>query len=452
MFDTVFDETDGTTMLNLFGQGVSYTYDDVIFHPGYIGFSADQVDLTTNVTKNISIRTPLVSSPMDTVTEGAMAHAMASLGGLGCIHYNNTVEEQVAHVRNAKSRHVMSVFTPEVMRPDACVADLDALQQRRGFRSVVVTDTGVMGGIVKGIVTSRDIEFVTNRHTLLSDVMTTELEVARAEAGAELSAGEIEALLLKSKRGKLPICGAGGELLGLATRAELKNLKRCPPPGAPSLAPDGRILVGAAVGTRESDKERAAALLAAGANCIVLDSSQGFSQYQMEMIKHLKRSHEGIEVIAGNVVTGAQAEALIQCGADGLRVGMGSGSICTTQEVCAVGRGQATAVYKTAGVAARHGVPILADGGIQNSGHITKVSAETEYTHLNPSLSTAVSLHLFTTCASTPCCLWRRHSPSEHQPQCAAPSLPARARHPASTCTSTASASKSTAEWARSRL
>lgn len=184
------------------------------------------------------------------------------------------------------------------------------------------------------------------------------------------------ALLVKHKKGKLPLVNAAGELVALATRAHFKASRGLPPQGAPALAPDGRPRVGAAIGTRDDDKARVARLFEeGGVDAVILDSSQGDSTFQLQMLAHIKRAHPGLDVICGNVVTGAQARRLIEAGADALRVGMGSGSICTTQEVCAVGRGQATAVYHVANAARAYGVPIIADGGIQNSGHITKALA-----------------------------------------------------------------------------
>ena len=183
---------------------------------------------------------------------------------------------------------------------------------------------------------------------------------------------ENESILIESKRGKLPIVDENGCLIGLLTRVNVKECLSRPPSGLPSLDTSGKLLCGAAVGTRDTDRIRAQSLADTGVNAIILDSSQGDSIYQLEMIKFLKNNVPSVDIIAGNVVTQHQARRLLEAGADGLRVGMGSGSICTTQEVCAVGRGQATAVYKVGQIAKQFDVPIIADGGIQNSGHIVK--------------------------------------------------------------------------------
>lgn len=365
-------EHDGFSAGELFGKGYSYTYDDVIVHPGHIYFSAHEVSLVTNVTRNITLNIPIVSSPMDTVTEAEMAVAMSSLGGMGFVHYNMTIEEQLHNILKVK-RHIPGyVVTPAVLPPTATVVDIEKLQTARGFTSACITDTGELGGRLLGIVTTRDIDFVNDRMTPLSEIMTR--DVITAPEGTD-RAGAM-ALLLKCKKGKLPLVNDHGELVALTTRAHFKAMRGLPPQGAPALSPDGRPRVGAAVGTRDDDRRRVAQLYeAGGVDAVILDSSQGDSTFQLDMLAHIKRAHPGLEVICGNVVTGAQARRLIEAGADGLRVGMGSGSICTTQEVCAVGRGQATAVYHVARVARELGVPIIADGGIQNSGHITKALA-----------------------------------------------------------------------------
>jgi len=359
-------------------MGTSYTYDDVIFLPRHIHFGAHEVDLTSQVTRNISLRTPLVSSPMDTVTEAGMAVAMAEVGGMGVIHYNNTIEEQVAHVKRAKNHTPGFVVEPAVMKKDRTALDLIDMKERKGYGSVCVTDTGEVGGRLLGVVSSRDYDFVTDAMTTLDEIMTT--DVVTITAGSAGPSSDVKAAALEKlkshKFGKLPVVDAEGNLLALATRSMFKASRGAPATGAPSVAPDGRLLVGAAVGTRPQDKDRVKALREEGhVDVVVLDSSQGDSTYQIEMVQHIKREHPGLDVICGNVVTSEQMMRLVSAGADGLRVGMGSGSICTTQEVCAVGRGQATAVYHTGRMGLSLGVPIIADGGIRSSGTIVKALA-----------------------------------------------------------------------------
>ncbi|CAG9465956.1 unnamed protein product [Pedinophyceae sp. YPF-701] len=368
-----FDDAieDGYSAQQVFGQGTCHTYDDVIFLPGHISFGAHEVDLASHITKKLKLRVPVVSSPMDTVTEDTMAVAMAMCGGMGFLHYNSTIEEQAAMVKKVKAHSPGYVYTPVAVSPNDTLVTLDNLKAARGHSSALVTDTGAMGGKLLGIVTTRDIEFVDDRMTRIGDVMTKDLVTAPVGTTA------VEALemLKTTRKGKLPVVGANGELVGLATRRHFKAHMAFPPLGAPSTDAQGRLLCGAAVGTRPSDRDRVKALAAAGVDAVILDSSQGDSTFQVDMIKHIKKKHPNLEVIAGNIVTSRQAKTLIDAGADGLRVGMGSGSICTTQEVCAVGRGQATAVYQVARYAQAQGVPIIADGGIQNSGHIAKALA-----------------------------------------------------------------------------
>jgi IMP dehydrogenase len=365
-----YSSEDGFSLSSIFEQGTCYTYDDLILHPGYIDFPADQVNLSTNLSRNIRLRTPIVSSPMDTITEVDMAIAMATVGGAGFIHNNMTVEDQVACVKRVKMHRPGLVISPEVFLPSSTLNDIDLLKERRGFSSVCICEDGKMNGKLLGLVTSRDSELVLNRSTLLSEIMTPLcdlLTVASTESNHEM-----EKILLESKKGKLPILNDKGELVGLLTRELIRQRLKNPSTGAPSLDTKGRLLCGASIGTRESDRLRALALAAAGVDVIVIDSSQGDSIYQLELIDYLKKNVPGVDIIAGNVVTQRQAIHLLKAGADGLRVGMGSGSICTTQEVCAVGRGQATAVYKVAKIADEFGIPIIADGGIQNSGHVVK--------------------------------------------------------------------------------
>jgi len=361
-------EDDGFSAEMLFRQGYSYTYDDLIFHPGFINFATDAVDLSTHLTRNIQLRTPCVSSPMDTVTEAAMAAAMATVGGIGFIHYNNQPQVQAALVKKAKSQRVAFMPDPVCLRPSDPISHIDLLKETRGFSSVLVTEDGKVGSKLLGVVTSRDTDFVVDRSTELCEVMSR--DIISAPAGASLE--EASRVLIESKKSLLPLVTDTGELTELLCRTDLKAHRQNPDSGFPSLGADGKFLVGAAVGTRESDQIRLQLLVDAGVNVVILDSSQGDSIYQRKMIEYVKKVHPELDVIAGNVVTAYQARNLIEAGADALRVGMGSGSICTTQEVCAVGRGQGTAVYKTAAVGNAMGVPIIADGGIANSGHVVK--------------------------------------------------------------------------------
>ena len=368
--------TDGRTgydAAKLFTQGVCYTYDDVIFHPGHIDFSVDEVSLATHLTKNIEIRVPLISSPMDTVTEADMAIGMAQLGGCGFIHYNCTLEEQVKQVEKVKAHKVGFVSSPVVLKPTDTLSDLLQVRRVKGVDYAVITETGSLGKKLMGLVTARDADFVDNMQSTLATVMVPANELMTADSKVNLE-GAFE-LLKQSKKGKLPVVDAHGNLVAFTTFDEVREARSCPSPGEPSLSKDGRLLCGAAVGTREHDKERIKRLVEAGIDVVILDSSQGDSIYQIRMIEFIKSKFPQIEVVAGNVVTASQAHRLVQAGADALRVGMGSGSICTTQEVCAVGRGQATAVYQVSRYASKFGVPVIADGGIQNSGHIVKALA-----------------------------------------------------------------------------
>ena len=367
---TMGDEfgADGLSASELFGSGKGLTYDDFIVLPGYIDFQASEADLETNVTRNIKIKRPLVSSPMDTVTEWKMASYLALLGGIGIIHYNNTVDAQVEHVRKVKRFENGFIIDPVVLSPRNTVTDVDTIKAEHGFSGIPITQDGTLNSKLVGIVTNRDIDFEKDRSKPLSEVMTTDLITAKE--GVTLH--EANQILKQSKRGKLPVVDDQYRLVALLSRTDLLKNKDYP---FASKSAGKQLLVGAAVSTRPEDRERVEALAEAGVDILLIDSAQGYSVFQIEMLRFIKEHFPEIDVIAGNVVTMEQSKALIEAGADGLRVGMGPGSICITQTMMAVGRPQASAVYHTARYAKEHGVAVVADGGIQGIGHIAKALA-----------------------------------------------------------------------------
>lgn len=361
---------DGWDAEKIFNSTVyGFTYDDLVVMPGHIGFGLESVDLSTRLTRAINLRLPLVSSPMDTVTEHRMAIGVALMGGIGIIHNNMGIAQQVEQVRKTKRFENGFITEPFVLKPTDTVHDVDCIKKKYGYSSVPITSTGTLGGKLVGIVTSRDIDFITDRHTALSEVMTTDLIVGHEPLDL-IQANEI---MRKSKKGKLPIVNDSFELVALVTRNDLKKNREYP---LASKDANKQLLVGAALSTRAGELERAKALLQVGADVLVIDSSQGDSVFQIDLVKQLKAAYPETQIIGGNVVTARQAKSLIDAGVDALRVGMGSGSICTTQVVCAVGRAQATAVYHVSKYAKEVAdVPCIADGGIQNSGHVVKALA-----------------------------------------------------------------------------
>lgn len=366
---------DGVKAENLMdwkSAGGGLTYNDFLILPGYIDFGADSVVLESRITKRIVIKTPFMSSPMDTVTETQMAIHMALNGGLGVIHHNCSIEEQAAMVASVKKFENGFITDPLCLKPTDTVGMVLDFKKKYGFCGIPITETGKLHSKLLGIVTRRDIDFLqdnTDQSKPLSSVMTTDLVTARE--GISLS--KAQQILRQSRKGKLPIVDEHFNLTALLARSDL--IKTRDYPWASMREASRQLLCAAAISTHVEDRARLDALVKAGLDVVVLDSSQGNSSYQVDMLRYIKTTYPAIEVIAGNVVTTEQARTLIAAGADALRVGMGSGSICITQEVMACGRPQGTAVYRVAQYARQFGVPVIADGGISNVGHIVKALA-----------------------------------------------------------------------------
>ena len=363
---------DGSSAAELFDSNRGLAYDDFIILPGYIDFHPEDVSLETKLTKNITIKKPLTSSPMDTVTESRMAIGLALLGGIGFIHYNNTIEEQFIEVKKVKRYENGFITNPIVLSPEHKISEIDKIKARYGFSSIPITDNGKLNAKLLGIVTNRDIDFETDREKRLGDLMTTDLVTALQG----ISLKEANEILKKSKKGKLPIVDKDGNLISLMSRNDLHTNREYP---YASKDEKKQLMVGACISTRDESKERLEALVSAGLNVVVIDSAQGNSIFQIDMLKYVKKKYPEIDVICGNVVTEEQCANLIKHGADALRIGMGPGSICTTQTTMAVGRAQANAVYRCARFARKSGIPVIADGGIANIGHIAKALSDRSF-------------------------------------------------------------------------
>jgi IMP dehydrogenase len=341
------------------------TFDDVLLLPAHSEILPGDADTAARLSRHIALRLPLVSSAMDTVTEARMAIAMARQGGVGVLHRNLPVEDQAHQVDMVKRSEAGMITNPVTCGPDATVAEVEALCARYRISGVPVTSDD---GILLGIVTNRDIRFEADDSRLVAAVMTA-MPLVTAPVGVTREVALD--LLRRHKVEKLPLTDDAGRLSGLITVKDFTKSEKFP-----SATKDaaGRLVVGAAIGVGQDAKHRAQALADAGADFLVVDTAHGHAQAVIDMVAQVKANIR-VDVIGGNVATRAGAQALIDAGADGVKVGVGPGSICTTRVVAGVGVPQVTAIFEAAQAARPAGVPVIGDGGLQHSGDIAKAIA-----------------------------------------------------------------------------
>jgi IMP dehydrogenase len=340
------------------------TFDDVLLLPAESDVVPSAVDTSTLLSRNVRLRVPLLSAAMDTVTESRMAIAMARHGGMGVLHRNMSIEDQAAAVEVVKRSEAGMVTDPVTCSPDDTLAEVDALCARFRISGVPVTDAS---GALVGIITNRDMRFEVDFSRPVSEVMTPQpLVTAQVGVTADAALG----LLRRHKIEKLPIVDGAGKLRGLITVKDFVKTEQYPDA---TKDPDGRLLVGAAVGVGAAGHQRAMALADAGVDVLMVDTAHGHSRAVVDMVKLLKKElGDTVDVVGGNVATRAGAQALVDAGADAVKVGVGPGSICTTRIVAGVGVPQISAIHEADQACRPAGVPVIGDGGIQYSGDIAK--------------------------------------------------------------------------------
>ena len=344
-------------------QGLSF--DDVLLVPSKTDVMPHECDTSTYVARGMKLHIPLVSSPMDTVTEARMAIGIAREGGLGIIHRNMSVEQQVTEVDKVKRTEHGIILNPVYLSPADTIADALKIMERYHISGVPITE----GDQLIGILTNRDIRFEDDHSRKISEVMTRE-GLITGPVGTTLD--EAKEILRRHKIEKLPIVDEEGRLKGLITIKDIEKIRQFP---FATKDANGRLRVGAAVGPLSDPVKRVAALVEAGVDVVVVDSAHGHSAGVLNAVRGLKKAFPALPVIGGNVVTQEAAKDLIDAGADGLRVGVGPGSICTTRVIAGVGVPQITAIMGCAKEAKKHKVPVIADGGVRLSGDITKALA-----------------------------------------------------------------------------
>ena len=350
-------------MGQIIGEGI--TFDDVLLVPSYSQVIPNQVDLSTYLTKKIKLNIPMMSAGMDTVTEHRMAIAMARQGGIGIIHKNMSIEAQAEEVDKVKRSENGVITDPFSLTPDHTLGDADALMGKFRISGVPITE----GKKLVGIITNRDLKFEKDFSKKIKECMTSEGLITAKEG---ISLEEAKAILAKSRKEKLPIVDDNFNLKGLITIKDIEKTIKYPLAAKDS---QGRLLCGAAVGITANCLERVAALVEAKVDVVVLDSAHGHSQNVLNCVKMIKEAYPELQVIAGNVATAEGTKALIEAGADAVKVGIGPGSICTTRVVAGIGVPQITAIMDAYSAAKEYGIPIIADGGIKFSGDLTKAIA-----------------------------------------------------------------------------
>lgn len=350
-------------MGKIIGEGI--TFDDVLLVPAYSEHTQNMVDLSTNLTKKIKLNIPMMSASMDTVTEHRMAIAMARQGGIGIIHKNMSIEAQAEEVDKVKRSENGVITDPFSLSPEHTLQDADDLMGKFRISGVPITENGKLVGII----TNRDLKFEEDYSKQIKECMTSD-GLVTAKEGITLE--EAKEILAKARVEKLPIVDDNFNLKGLITIKDIEKQIKYPQSAKDE---QGRLLCGAGVGITANMMERVDALVKAKVDVIVVDSAHGHSKNIIEAVKKIKAAYPELQVIAGNIATGAATKALIEAGADAVKVGIGPGSICTTRVVAGIGVPQVTAIMDCYAVAKEYGIPIIADGGIKYSGDMTKAIA-----------------------------------------------------------------------------
>ncbi|MBP5658247.1 MAG: IMP dehydrogenase, partial [Clostridia bacterium] len=342
------------------------TFDDVLLQPAESDITPDKVDLRTKLTKSINLNIPLMTAAMDTVTESRMAIAIAREGGIGVIHKNLTIEDQSENVLLVKRSESGVINDPFYLMPENYVYEADSLMAKYRISGMPICDSDKR---LVGILTNRDLRFLSDYNIKIKEVMTKE-NLVTAPVGTTLE--EAKEILRKRKIEKLPLIDKKGRLGGLITIKDIEKAVKYPNAAKDA---EGRLLCAAAIGVTGDILERASALIEAGADALVLDSAHGHSKGILDACRRVKAAFPSCQLIAGNIATAEGAAALIDAGADCVKVGIGPGSICTTRVVAGIGVPQITAIYDAASECEKHGIPVIADGGIKYSGDLVKALA-----------------------------------------------------------------------------